>query len=275
MPANRLLPQQFAAGTDISATRIEQSLAALVATFNDVPADLVKRRWCPSHVVAGYSPSQDIGVTTARQLPWMQHVNSTGIGVLEPPTSIQNTERVKSCAVPQAPILLVWELAFANSRPVILSALSMFAEAVATGPFTNPWQYGGAPPTDPPGLAIGGPTTDFTFQLAVDDGWDVDNRRKLRQEVLVWRLRADAFDFDPTAVVAADTLLPPSPVANGVWRGHALTPTPLVLLPVGARARVQMTVPRYIDPVGNSTWGAQPWKGNAWTMHAEILEATR
>jgi len=260
--ANRLLPQQFAAGTDISGTRIEQALAALVGVYNDVPADLVKRRWCPSHISAGYSPSQEIGVTTPRQLPWLDGLGISA--VLQPPATFPPQQRVKSCAVEGLTVssLYTWEIAFGNARPVIVTSLSMFAEALATGPFDNPWQdIGPVAPAD-----------DFTFQMAVDDAWDIENRRKLKQEMLLWKMRSDAFAFNPsTQPLPADTIQPPHPV--GVWDGHCLTPTPLVLLPPYARSRVQMTIPMY-NP-GVSTWGSRPWKGNAWSLHVEVLEPTR
>ena len=280
--SNRLLPQQFGAGTDISGTRIEQALDALVRVYNDVPADLVKRRWCPSHLVANYSPSQDNGIVSPRQLPWMANLNAIGGGfssTLEPPTEIQNRQRVKSCKVPTITEgnLLVWEVAFANARPVIVSALSLFAEfqgpGGGSGPYQNNWTYGPFPPTLPPGLLPGDPTTDFTFQLGVDDGWDIENRRKLRQEILLWRFRSDAYFSDPKFSAAADTLLPPHPI--GKWQGHALLTAPLILIPAYSRMRVQMTIPIYPVWAVASSWGRDPWKGNVWAIHAEVFEATR
>ena len=275
MATNRLLPQQFAAGLDISGTRIEQGLAKLVEVYNDVPADLVKRRWCPSHVVAGYSPSN---AAFPRSLPWMPDLNAIGGGfssTLEPPTAITNPKRAKSYEVATISEgnMSIWEIAFANSRPVILSALSMFAEWQATGPYVNDWTYGAIPPTIPPGLMPGDPTTDFTFGLGVDDAWDIDNRRKLKQEVLLWRMRSDAFFSDPLSNGAANDMQPVHPI--GTWQAQALCPTPLVLLPAYSRARVQMVLPTYIA-ANRSSWPYQTeWNGNVWTMHAEILEPTR
>lgn len=273
MVTNRLLPQQFAAGLDISGTRIEQGLAKLVEVYNDVPADLVKRRWCPSHVVAGYSPSN---AAFPRSLPWMGDFNDGSFfSTLETPNTLTNPRRVKSYDVPQTRdgFRLIWEIAFANSRPVILSALSMFAEWQATGPYVNDWTYGAIPPTIPPGLMPGDPTTDFTFGLGVDDAWDIDNRRKLKQEVLLWRMRSDAFFSDPLSNGAANDMQPVHPI--GTWQAQALCPTPLVLLPAYSRARVQMVLPTYIA-ANRSSWPYQTeWNGNVWTMHAEILEPTR
>lgn len=277
--SNRLLPQQFGAGTDISGTRIEHALDALVRVYNDVPADLVKRRWCPSHLVANYSPSSGAGggVPAARELPWMRNRNSTAVAAPAPVqqiTEVQNPQRVKSCAVPTVTDanLWTWEVVFANARPIIVSAASLFAEFQAAGPYQNDWTYIAPVPTLPPGLGNGDPTTDVTFQLCVDDGWDIENRRKLRQEVLLWRFRSDAFFSDPKFSAAADTMLPPHPI--GKWQGHALLTTPLVLIPAYSRVRAQVTIPRY--PGANTqSWGIYPYAGNVWALHLEAFEATR
>ena len=78
---------------------------------------------------------------------------------------------------------------------------------------------------------------------------------------------------NPSTAFAADTAFPANPV--GAWLGHALVPTPLVLLPAYSRCRVQMTIPNYRN-ANNSTWPFNvPWLGNTWTMHAEIMEPTR
>ena len=276
MATNRLLPQQFQPGATLDGTRIEQALQELVALYNDVPPDLLQRRWSPSELVWGYSPDAN-GATagTPQQLPWM-HWNNTDTlsATLQTPTTFQNFHRAKSCLVPTiTPVvagefLLHWEVSHVSPYPTILGALTCFAEWQATGPYQNNWVYGAAPP---PGHLAGEGTEDFTLQATFADGWDLENRQKLRQGALVWQMRSDAFNFTNIAV-GADTISPAHPI--GSFRGFGVHATPLVLIPANARVIFQATIPRY--PVAaNSSWGGTPNEENAWNFCAQLWEACR
>tara|TARA_R110000868_G_scaffold34404_12_gene124287 strand:+ start:1023 stop:1874 length:852 start_codon:yes stop_codon:yes gene_type:complete len=277
---NRLLPWQFAPGLDCSATRVEHALLELVALYNDVPADLVNRRWSPSYPSWHVSPEV---TATPRTLPFMSAVNNTATGTSSVATNafstFQNPYRAKSNAVPSlvpgitynSTDLLTWEVSLSCSRPTIIGSVWCMAERQATGAYTNNWIYGAVPPPD---KVVGAPTTDFTMQACVSDGWDLENRKKLRQEALVWRMRSDAFAFSRSAGVAADTIVPAHPI--GLFRGFGVAACPLVLVPAQGRVRVQFTIPRYgIDAASSdllSTWGFYPNGKNVWTLGLQMWE---
>ena len=262
MPSNRLLPQQFGVNLTLDGTRIEQNVRKLTDLFNDVPAGLAKRRWATQHVVGHFSPPMDPAASLG--VPFMDYENVS---------TSPNVARVKSCKVvgidPPFGVntnLYTWELSLRMSRPTILACLTLVAEYNAD--FPNDWVYGIAPP---PGFIAGQATQDFTLQACVDDGWDLENRRKLRQETLVWQTPSSAFRLTVPATLPADTLLPVRPNAFAL-QAHVVTAKPLVLLPQDARVRFQFTIPQYTDPTASS-WGQYPWRGNVWTLHAEVLEA--
>lgn len=277
MPTNRTINPQFAPGCTLDGTRIERALRGLVDQFNEVPAAMLGRRWSPSTLAFGLTPSKRF---SPRLFQWQQAVNDATLAgsSLQPPTAFQNPQRVKSSNVPaidtQTPgqYLATWETSFATPEPAILGGVSVFAEmqqAGASPRYTNYWQYGAAAPAP---YVNGDPSDDFTFQAAISDGWDIENRRKLRQELLLYNMRSDAFWFYRSAVAVADTLTPPHPLS--AFRGRALVPAPLVLLPAGARVFIQLTLPRYSNPAA-ADWGAEPAGGNVWSMAAQLWRATR
>lgn len=283
MSSNRLLPFQSAPGIDASATRIEQSLLALAELCDDVPADLLRRRWSPSHALWGFTPP-----SVASPSPFLGNFNFSFGG----PQSIAfaqltNPYRCKSCqadgiTVANGGQLLTWEVSMLATHPIIIGSLVVMAAKLAAQFWSdmNPWQYGNNPPT---GHANGDPTEDFTLQVCVSDGWDLENRKKLRQESLTYKMRSDAFAFSPITPPGpnvSDTTLPPMPLWNGVgvgpcaWNGFAVMADALVLVPVGARIVFQWTIPFYPD-ANNASWGAHPVRGNIWNLRALTYSPTR
>lgn len=270
--SNRLLPHQFAPGNTADFTRVEQALRKVVDLFNEVPPSVVERRWSHSSLVWGYSPGNEAAPLS---LPWLRYQNSsTALAALEPPQleDITNPQRVKSCGVPtifpnnSSQDLFTWEVAWSFERPTIIAALTLSAQYDASvgSPYDNNWVVGAGP----------NPVEDFTLQLCVDDAWDLENRRKLKQEALVYNFRADAFDFNPVGgVPLADIILPQMPTALQ-WDGKQIDLAPLVLVPAGGRVRVQFTIPLYSAPATTS-WGTYPFAGNVWNFCAQVWEANQ
>lgn len=281
MSSNRLLPYQFAPGLDASPTRIEQSLLELARLYEDVPADLVKRRWSPSPLLWGFSPPQ----VTPGGSPYLEEYNYAFSGTNPISHSqLTNTYRAKSTQVdgisfedyPVGGGLLTWEVTMLASHPMIIGSLVVMAGFLYANlsPYQNIWKYGVNPP---PGHTEGQPTQDFTLQVCISDGWDLENRKKLRQESLTYKMRSDAFNFTSAYSAPNDPTQPPMPVDEGLhhinWDGFAVMADALVLVPVGARVVFQWTIPRYPDP-DNSTWGADPTKGNTWNLRALTYSPT-
>lgn len=281
MSSNRLLPYQFAPGLDASPTRIEQSLLELAKLYDDVPADLVRRRWSPSPLLWGFSPPQ----VTPNGSPYLEEFNFSFSGTN--PIShdqLTNTYRAKSTEVdgitfegyPTGGGLLTWEVTMLASHPMIIGSLVVMAGFLYANlsPYQNYWRYGITPP---PGHAENEPTQDFTLQVCISDGWDLENRKKLRQESLTYKMRSDAFNFTSIYSTPSDPTQPPMPMDEELhhinWDGFAVMADALVLVPVGARVVFQWTIPRYPDP-DNSTWGTDPTKGNTWNLRALTYSPT-
>ena len=277
MATNRLLPYQFAKGLSAAPTRIETALRKLVATFNDVPPDLIARRWTPTHRVAR---STGTPLQVSNLLPWMTASNVQACTGRQPgdADAVLNDQRAKSTGVPGIVILrnstagelYTWEVTFKTTRPTMLSSATLFAEYNAY--YLNQWKNGAAPA--PPTKTPNDPANDFTFQICVDDAWDATNRRKLRQEALVYQTSAQTYENSPNGVAA--WVLSPQPVIPETLSSptfKAVTMDPLVLLPELATVRVQVTFPVYSGY--NSTWNTYGPGGNTWTVHLELWECTQ
>lgn len=268
MKSNRLLPHQFGAGNTADGTRIEQALATLVSLYNDVPPSLIQRRWSPSHMVWGLTPS-----SAAAAAQFMNTDNTAG-----PSITPTNPQRVKSNAVfvnTSNPAgyydgFLNMEVTFSTSSPVIIGSAGVLAELQPAGPYNNEWLFGATPPT---GYTPAQASHEFTFQVCVSDGWDMENRKKLRQESLVYNLPASAFKFSPASTAAVvDTLVPAHP--EGVFNGYAITPMPLILVPGGARVVFQWTIPKPLA-AGVSSFFTKPTQRNVWNLFAQVWRPTR
>lgn len=276
MKSNRLVPHQFGPGITADFTRVEQSLRALTDRFNDVPADCVSRRWSKSPMCWGYTPATG---PQPGYFPFARCLNNvaTAAATRQPPTAAQMLwlERNKSIGVPGllpnglGEDLLTWEVSWISSHPTIIGNVTVFAYSDATL-YPNHWWYETAPP---PGYNEFDPTEDFTLQVCVDDAWELQNRKKLRQEALVYRMRSNAFLFNPVAFAPNDTASPPHPVHS--FDGFAVTASPLVLVPAGGRVRVMWTIPKYFSN-NVSTWDKDiPQAYNCWSISTEVWEATQ
>lgn len=277
MANNRLLPYQFAPGLTADGTRIETALRKIVELYNDVPPDLILRRWFPTHRVWHHAPGYHWTGLAAEytRMPFMDARNGTyACASKEPATesAIQNVERVKSCAVPGIVVaeatvstqnLLTWEVAFHTTAPTILSAATLFAEFDYGSVSKNDWR------TDPGGV----PTADVTFQVCVDDGWDLDNRKKLRQEALAYSIPSDTWDNTYAPMTPSPLTGLPNFLTTMTFK--AVTLNQLVLIAEYSRVRIQCTIPVY--PAATTTWGTgnEPPNKNLWTVHLEMWEPTR
>ncbi len=275
MKSNRLVPWQFSPGLTVDATRIEASLRELARLFDDVPADLVQRRWSPSPLVWGLLPAQFANpvddTSTAGRLPWMRENSKDSNASLQliPAGDFSNPFRVKSNVVGTGTAgheletradLLTWEVSILATHPMIIGDLTVMADA-SGAPYDNDWIV----------TATNAPTTDYTLQVGLSDAWDLENRKKLRQASLVYQTPSDGFAFS-AAAAGADTVIPA--YSTGEFQGFGVWCCPLVLVPAGARVFFQWTIPWYDAPVPTS-WGETPWRRNAWSLSTRIWSPTR
>jgi len=220
--------------------------------------------------------------------PFLRNDN-TGSPSDQPVTSAQitNPYRAKSCQVvgldstinpADTGYLLTWEVTMLASYPMIIGSFVVMAGLLPAqlSNYINPWLYGIDPPN---GFNFADPTQDFTLQVCISDGWDLENRKKLRQESLTYQMRSDAFKFSPAGLPAAgsDPTVPSMPLNGGrnsiSWDGFAVMADALVLVPVGARVVFQWTIPWYGD-ANRSTWGLHPERGNTWNLRALTYSPT-
>ena len=293
MPSLRLLPWQTGSGATLDGTRLESMLLELMRLYDDVPPNLVQRRWSQSNLIAGFSPAGFVGPSDFIQspagpdMPFMYNKNSLTI-----PPGITNTYRAKSVAFPTfndvqyKGAAKTWETSFVLSRPCIVGRLTLRAgtmELDKGSNYTNTWQYDNTHGAAiPPGYASGDPTADYTLQLCISDGWDLENRAKLRQELLLYHTPSTAVAFSRAGNRGLNTSAWPLTAEN--FGGFSVKTSGLVLVPAGARIFAQWTVPEY-NPHWGTTWNrwqavpggyiVSPTRGNVWNLSQQIWMPTR
>ncbi len=248
---NRLLPAQFAQGVTLDGSRIGATRDRLIELLNTLPPDLVAARWCPTHIAQSFLPSQKSGGAPTGSLPFMPWLNDNNRKCPlagQVPTNAQlaqNTQRAKSVAVP-FPVttanLYIWETSFFVERPSILAALTLFAEDVQD-PYLNKWLYGTSPPT---GKSAGQATDDVSLQICVDDLYQSSDRKRLKQEAVLFNYDTAQMLFNTQDCSAiSDTAKPGLAGTTKVFNGKAIRLTPYILLPEYSRVRIQLTIPNY------------------------------
>ena len=259
MPSNRLTPHQFAPGNTADGTRIEAAVRALCEKFEDFPAEFVARRWSMSPLVWGFTPPiYDAGVPeydAVHSLPFLP-VGPLVMAGLETPADadIENEYRNKSLANITVDRYAM-EVTLLASRPLIIGSLTVLAEAVAGGSYTNNW--------------VAATEGVFSLQVCVSDAWDLENRKKLRQEALIYETAPSRWGFDPSGLgPGADPVSPVSPWAP--FDGKGVTAQPMILVPAGGRVVFQ-----WIIPVNNGSWGDYPWQTNVWNLCAQVWSPMR
>lgn len=282
---------QFAKGTTADATRIETSLDEVIALWNGVPDNALARQFVRTKRVFHWAPAQWFNQANGSfNLPFMAFlVNDQSrtpgyVTVGVPRQPYVNAQRVKS--IYAGPLInptfgrslvspdvfftntyFTLELSWLLPRATVLSRATVLAEANAGLMYDNRWKYGN-----------GSPSRDVTFQVCVDDAFDTNNRKRLRQEALIYTQPSNIYDNLPGDGVSPppDTLLPPiGSLSSQSWVGKVVDCSPLVALPEQARVRTQLTIPCYGDPA-DASWGdANPWLHNTWTVELELWERVR
>ncbi len=297
MPSNRLVPQQFAAGLTVDATRMEQDLKALAARLNaPVPADLA-RRWVMTHLSTGYLPDT-LAPDRVTKLPWLPAYNAAPMattGAQQPVTVFQNPWRQKGIQQPgidptTIPGTLIplplparysvaqdiwsWEVSWVQNGPCLLDTWTL---TLATDTcYPNTFTYGVNPP---PGKVAGDPVDDIVLQVEVDSALNDRNRQATLVPVLLRDFKANEYEI--STQVSTQDMLPAMnnghvPVGLCI-QVHARQP-----IPENSRVRLIISIPRYptfaetdppnTTPVDMSSWGAHPWRTAVWSSHLTLLE---
>jgi len=268
MPSLRNMPEQFAKGLTLDATRIERNLEAEEA-LRDVPPHLMERRFLSNWLVWGYSPDHMASPTT---LPWLRERNSIDISpTYLPAPIIRNDFRHKGVATPgiqpqNIENLYTWEVSFQTKVPTQLTRL--VAMLVTDSQYTNNFLYGA--PT-PPTKTLGASVNDCELQIFVDDALDPEVRTRTSVEAGSFQAVVNQSPISVGAVLPGwDTMQPPHP--GGPAQGVCLEVHCQASLPAG-RIRIAMTIPRYDIANFTTGWGDAPWQNEVWSIAARLSEA--
>jgi len=283
----RIAPNQFAAGLDISATRMQADLVALANRLNvPLPADIA-RRWVETHMVAGFLPNT-YGVPANAEpipqaLPWMGAYNSLASTSAPAPAAadIANPWRAKSTSQvgiqpsqTEGGDILSWECAWSQTEPCLLDSVQI---TLATDDFhVNPFLWG-ADGAHGGGVA-GNPVNNITLQVLVDSALATENRAASLMPVLLRSFTAAQFWItQPTAPMntTADTMQPPPSATTVVPAGICLRVFPRQPIPENARVRLILSLPQYSSNVGDwpyvDWFGYHPWQKQVMSSHVTIL----
>jgi hypothetical protein len=271
MSSLRNLPENFQQGCDVSASRIESNLDSLLAAVNKVKPNHQGARFVETRQVLGFQP-----VTQAAPpyLPWMRAYNDIDASVLEPPTTFDNSWRLKATTIPEDIVpelnsgnMLTWETSWVSSMPTMLKDFSVFMAVDFEYP--NTFIYGAVPPT---GKVTGDSVNDWCVQFFIDSALDTDDRKAVSVEQ-VWTNRKMApFAINPVAGPGPDTMSPPHP-QDGV-EGYLIRLPSFTYIPAGARCRVAITIPQYPMPgaPAASGWDQYPHVQQVMSACISLLE---
>ena len=267
----RNLPEQFANGCDISASRIERNLDALLNALNSVADKHRASRLVKTQIVLGFQPLLNVAAGT---LPFMGAYNNAAQAAspLEPPATFQNTWRNKACPLNDLIVPELgsgdqysWETSWTTNQPTLLHSVSLVM--VTDSDFTNTFTYGVAPPT---GKVAGQSSDDWALQVIIDSPLQTELRLNTTVEQVITTKAAVPFQLSYFAPLPAwDTAQPPHP--TGIPQGLHVQFASMSYIPAGSRVRLVLTVPQY--PLANaSSWSTDPWTKQSITATVTLLE---
>lgn len=273
MSSLRNLPENFQQGCDVSASRMESNLDALLEAVNHLKPSHQGARLVETRTVLGFQPSI---VASPQSLPWLRSYNYTGdAAALEAPTVFDNPWRLKGTTIPEDIVpelnsgnLLTWETSWQTERPTMVKDITVVLAKDTDYP--NDWVYGIAPPT---GKVATDPVNDWCIQLFVDSPLDTDDRKAVTVERLWTNRNMDAFTLQVVPVAGPDTTMMPRHPEGGL-NGNLIRLPCFDYIPAGARVRVAITIPQYRMPGAPtaSGWGQYPWKSQVTNATISLLE---
>lgn len=288
--------EQFADGTTIDGSRMDNAMQDVQEIVNSVPKGDIKNRYTQTQFVMGWSPAKTYAANaTDTSLPWMQAVNDaaqlatiTG-GVVAGPDPYQNPQRAKGYATlgidptrqeigAPAPVesrngaQYIWMTPIHFGKSVIIQSLKVFfcldTNAGALYPYNNTYLF-----TTPPEGGAAGVTSDVSIQILLDRPKAYGSEdRKLNQVIAnkVGFVVADA-RINQAAGAPGATMFP-NPYPGGNLDGKFFDITINEPLPKGSRVRVCIVIPDYEATATASTWTAQPWMRQYYSATLTVLE---
>ena len=284
--STRLTPNNFAAGLDISATRMQADLVALANRYSaPLPSDIA-RRWVETHMVAGFLPNRFPAPATAddaipQALPWMGAYNSTASIAQPAPAAADIVNPWRQKAIKQTGInpaqadsgdILSWEQSWSKTTPTLLDSIqiTLATDSVYANAFV--WGASGAHG----GGVTGRPVDNIVVQVLVDSALAVEKREASLLPSLVRSFNADTYEITQSFIAGTtDTMQPVPSAKTTIPTGLCITVYPRQPLPENARVRVILSLPQYSSTIDGVTdvdgFGYNPWATFVLSSHVTIL----
>ena len=292
-PHPRLITkQQFAEGTTIDGSRLDDAMNDVVTRVNKVPAGDFLQRHTKTQYVAGWTPHDEATYET-HHFPWMTYINQEsevfGTTTAPPSGSFVNVMRAKGIEAPgiepdrkgdgtldlQGNKHYLWETSFFFHKPAIIDDIRLFlltSHADATNRvYSRDFKYGSSPPV---GFTNGDPTQDMSVSLTVDDEFNRENRSRSHVEAIYTgrKIRFSTVTMlkQPAASV---TDMVPSGHFDGLPHGIMIAMEDLnIPLHQDSRARITVSIPCYSSS-NVSDWPQDaPWRAGNFTLVLTALE---
>lgn len=261
---------QFSDDTTIDSNRLDGLMQAFIDRFNGLMPRDIERGWTETTLVTGYQPCQQVPTYATPVLPFMNVLNDSSDAPDAPSYYPTNKWRVRGTEVdgiePQTSgRQRCWSIAFAITRPTILTGLSLTLRTDTV--FPNDFQYGASPP---PGYSNGDSVEDWQVTVQVDNPFTPEDRTQTNCEIQVTKRPAASWQMDTGAVVSDMAPAYPDGVAypKGVFFDID-THTPI---PQGSRIRMNIVIPEYDIGTYYSGWDEDSYDRQFYSACISMLE---
>ena len=285
--------QQFADGTTIDGSRLDDAMQDFVDRANSVPRGDFADRYMRTQYVAGWTPFHT-NTNETHHFPWMPHVNNKaqviGLSTDPPSGSFNNVERVKGIEAPgiksefdDENINLVghhqvWETSYFFHKPCIVEDIRLFLFTshpdASVRKYTTDFTYGSSPPS---GFAEDDPTEDLSIVLSVDDEFNREDRQKASVEAIRTSFQVPLKSLSQLKISNAFNQTPNSMTPVGHFDGSPFglyVPMRDLNIPIhqNSRVRLAIAIPTYAV-VNVSSWPANnPWQVGNFSLTMTVLE---
>ena len=287
--------QQFAEGTTIDGSRIDDAMQDVVDRANKVPAGDFASRYMRTQYVAGWTPYHTDTEET-HQFPWLHHINNKsqvrGLSTDPPSGTFNNVERVKGIETPgikgefgDEGINLqahhrIWETSYFFHKPCIVEDIRLFiltSHPDASGRiYTSTFVYGSSPPS---GYSAGDPSEGLSIVFSVDDEFNREDRSKASVEAIRTGFQVPYKTVSQIKIPVGFNAASPASMLpinhhDGAPYGIYVPMTGLnIPIHQNARGRLAVSVPFYFGSnVGSFGDSLGPWRAGSFSLTMTVLE---
>jgi hypothetical protein len=286
--------QQFAEGTTIDGSRIDDAMQDIVDRANSVPAGDFASRYMRTQYVSGWTPFHT-NTNETHHFPWMPHVNNktqvVGLSTDPPSGSFNNVERVKGIEAPGIKAEFgdeginlighhqIWETSYFFHKPCIVEDIRLFiltSHPDASGRiYTTTFLYEGSAPS---GYSSGEPTEDLSIVFSVDDEFNREDRSKASVEAIRTGFQVPYKSVSQIKIPDANNTGSPASMLpinhhDGAPYGVYVPMTGLnIPIHQNARGRLAVSIPYYATASVSSWPDTNPWQAGNFSLTMTVLE---